>query len=48
MIQKRQIETQEVVTNVPGSVLVLLFGQVQSEPEVYQQKKGSAKNEHEI
>jgi len=25
---KRQIETQEVVTNVPGSVLALLFGQV--------------------
>jgi len=27
VIQKRQIETQEVVTNVPGSVLALLFSQ---------------------
>ena len=34
--------------NLLGSVLALLFGQVQSGPEVYQQKERSAKNEHEI
>jgi hypothetical protein len=33
--------------NVPGSLLALLLGQVQSEPETYSTKR-STKNEREI
>jgi len=34
--------------NVPASVLALLFGHMQGEPEVYQQKERITKNEREI
>jgi len=38
VIYERQIETKEVVMDVPGSVLALLLGEVQSEPEAYSTK----------
>ena len=38
-MQRRQIEIQEVVMNVLGSVLALLLSQMQTEPEIYSTKR---------